>query len=262
MKQGKPSESSPSRYVVGFDLGTTNSAVTYVDTAEKPWRIRTFAVPQLVAPGQVEARETLPSFHYQAAAGELAAGALRCPWHKTEPSLRRRLFRPRPRRAGAGPADQLGQVVAVSLGRGSDGAAAAVARGGRRRAALAGRGQRAVSRPTCATPGTPAFPRDPLAEQDFVLTLPASFDEVARELTVKAAALAGLAARRADRGAAGRLLRLDLRPRRRLGPAGRAGPEDSRLRHRRRHVRFHADSRPPRRRRARCSSIAWPSATT
>ena len=36
------------------------------------------------------------------------------------------------------------------------------------------------------------FPRDPLAEQDFVLTLPASFDEVARELTVKAAALAGL----------------------------------------------------------------------
>ena len=36
------------------------------------------------------------------------------------------------------------------------------------------------------------FPRHPLAEQEFVLTLPASFDEVARELTVKAAALAGL----------------------------------------------------------------------
>ena len=36
------------------------------------------------------------------------------------------------------------------------------------------------------------FPRHPLAEQDFVLTLPASFDEVARELTVRAAALAGL----------------------------------------------------------------------
>ncbi len=36
------------------------------------------------------------------------------------------------------------------------------------------------------------FPRYPLAEQELVLTLPASFDEVARELTVKAAALAGL----------------------------------------------------------------------
>jgi molecular chaperone DnaK (HSP70) len=36
------------------------------------------------------------------------------------------------------------------------------------------------------------FPNEPLAQQDFVLTLPASFDEVARELTVKAAAMAGL----------------------------------------------------------------------
>ncbi|HXT57864.1 MAG TPA: Hsp70 family protein, partial [Pirellulales bacterium] len=36
------------------------------------------------------------------------------------------------------------------------------------------------------------FPAHPLAEQDVVLTLPASFDEVARELTVKAAKLAGL----------------------------------------------------------------------
>jgi hypothetical protein len=36
------------------------------------------------------------------------------------------------------------------------------------------------------------FPREPLEKQDFVLTLPASFDEVARELTVKAAAAAGL----------------------------------------------------------------------
>ena len=36
------------------------------------------------------------------------------------------------------------------------------------------------------------FPRKPLEEQEIVLTLPASFDEVARELTVKAAAAAGL----------------------------------------------------------------------
>ena len=82
LKHSNSPSPAASRYVVGFDLGTTNSAVTYVDTAEEPWRIETFAVPQVVAPGQVEARETLPSFHYQAAAGELAAGALRCPWHE------------------------------------------------------------------------------------------------------------------------------------------------------------------------------------
>ena len=74
------SEPAPSRYVVGFDLGTTNSAVTYVDTAEEPWRVSTFAVPQLVAAGQHEARETLPSFHYQPAQGEMPPASLRLPW--------------------------------------------------------------------------------------------------------------------------------------------------------------------------------------
>ena len=59
---------------------TTNSAVTYVDTAEEPWQVRTFAVPQLVAAGQHEARETLPSFHYQSAPGEMPPAALKLPW--------------------------------------------------------------------------------------------------------------------------------------------------------------------------------------
>ena len=53
-----------------------------------------------------------------------------------------------------------------------------------------------------------AHPDAPLAEQEVVLTVPASFDEVARELTVEAAQRAGLVAA-AARGAAGRVLRLD-----------------------------------------------------
>ena len=51
-------EPLPSRYVVGIDLGTTNSAACFVDTAEKPWKVRVLEIPQLVAPGQVEARDT------------------------------------------------------------------------------------------------------------------------------------------------------------------------------------------------------------
>ncbi|MCA9056975.1 MAG: hypothetical protein KDA85_00690, partial [Planctomycetaceae bacterium] len=73
------------RYVVGIDLGTTNSALCYVDTASgaeisEPEAIRVFPVPQLVAPGQVESRETLPSFRYQATTQEVEAGATRLPW--------------------------------------------------------------------------------------------------------------------------------------------------------------------------------------
>ena len=74
MKRKVSSSSAVARYVVGFDLGTTNSAVTYIDTSETPWQIKTLAVPQVVAPGQTEVRETLPSFHYQAASGEFAPG--------------------------------------------------------------------------------------------------------------------------------------------------------------------------------------------
>ena len=56
---------------------------------------------------------------------------------------------------------------------------------------LAGRGVGAYAARTCARRGTRAS-REPLAEQDVVLTVPASFDEVARELTLEAAREAGL----------------------------------------------------------------------
>ena len=78
---------------------------------------------------------------------------------KRSPTLaRRRLLRPRPRRAGAGPADQLGQVVAVPLGRGPHGGAAAVARGGRRASGSRRSRSAPATWPTSATPGTPGFP--------------------------------------------------------------------------------------------------------
>ena len=219
MKHDTSTSSAASRYVVGFDLGTTNSAVTYVDTAEEPWRIKTFAVPQVVAPGQVEARGTLPSFHYQAAAGELASAALRCPWHREKMGT------------GSEPAgSNRGKVTSreVPVPIFSEGPTWAVGFFARDQGTLApGRlinsakswlCHTGVDRTAALLPWHGAadverlspidvsarylahvrdawnhrFPRHPLAEQDFVLTLPASFDEVARELTVKAAALAGL----------------------------------------------------------------------
>ncbi len=79
-------EQGPSRYVVGLDLGTTNSAMASVETTVTPWSIQTFVVPQVVAPGQIEARESLPSFHYQPAAGEFSPGALQLGWSSTEPT--------------------------------------------------------------------------------------------------------------------------------------------------------------------------------
>jgi len=179
-----------SRYVVGFDLGTTNSAVTYVDTQETPWCVRTFAVPQWIAAGQLEARETLPSFHYQPAPGELPPESLRLPWGAAEGYV------------VGGFARDHGALVPARL---ISSAKSWLCHAGVDRTAglLPWHGAADVERlsPVQVSARYLAhvrgawdarFPRHPLAEQDFVLTLPASFDEVARELTVKAAALAGL----------------------------------------------------------------------
>jgi molecular chaperone DnaK (HSP70) len=72
-----------SHYLVGIDLGTTNCAVAYVDThgKERPVAdIRNFPVPQLVAPGETAPRAMLPSFLYLPGQHELPPGAARLPW--------------------------------------------------------------------------------------------------------------------------------------------------------------------------------------
>ena len=197
------SENTPSRYVVGFDLGTTNSAVTYVDTTEDPWQVRVFAVPQLVAAGQVEARETLPSFHYQPGPGELPPAALRLPWTAAgAPGARPECREPRPPHVVGFFARDHGAVVP---GRLISSAKSWLCHSGvdRTAALLPWHGAADVQRLSPVEVSArylahvraawdARFPQHPLAQQDFVLTLPASFDEVARELTIKAAALAGL----------------------------------------------------------------------
>ena len=208
-------ETSP-RYVVGIDLGTTNSAVSYVDTAESPWRVRTFAVPQLVAPGVVEAREILPSFLYQPAKGEFGAGALGLPWARGEGKGARgqgsgvRGQGSGKKGEGRGEAEGVVGFFARDQGALVPGRLIASAKSwlchsGVDRTAdlLPWHGAADVERisPIEATARylrhmadawDARFPDHPMSQQDVVLTLPASFDEVARELTVKAAARAGL----------------------------------------------------------------------
>src|SRR5437868_6178957 len=73
------------RYLVGIDLGTTNSALAYIDLhgwrpGTKPPAVRPFPVPQLVAPAEVAPRPLLPSFLYLPGAHDLPAGATALPW--------------------------------------------------------------------------------------------------------------------------------------------------------------------------------------
>ncbi len=230
MKHNVGEQSGPSRYVVGFDLGTTNSAVCYVDTHESPWQVRTFAVPQLIAPGQIEARETLPSFHYQPARGEFPDEALRLPWEgagaRVQGSEKKvgggqwavdsdkgsefRVQGSGGKGKGNEPCYAVGFFArdqgTLAPGRLINSAKSWLCHWGvdRTAALLPWHGAEDVERISPVEVSArylahvreawnAKFPREPLEKQDFVLTLPASFDEVARELTVKAAAAAGLA---------------------------------------------------------------------
>jgi len=71
-----------SRYVVGIDLGTTNCALSYVDTQLSPEEQHPvdLGIPQVISPGLVETRTLLPSYLYLPNPGEIPAGSLQLPW--------------------------------------------------------------------------------------------------------------------------------------------------------------------------------------
>ena len=184
-------EAQRPRFVVGIDLGTTNSAMCFIDTMEADWRIVAFAIPQLVAAGQVEKLDTLPSFHYEALAEECRAGATCLPWQR---EVSRSVV-------GAYARDH-GRTIA---GRMIESAKSWLCHSGvdRKAALLPWHATADVQRlsPVEASAKylrhlreawNDAHAEYPLEHSEVVLTIPASFDEVARELTIAAARLAGL----------------------------------------------------------------------
>ena len=86
-----------------------------------------------------------------------------------------------------------------------------------------------------------AHPDEPADEQEVLVTVPATFDAVARELTVVAAREAGLREDHAARGAAGRVLRVPRGARRRVAQGARRRRRRAGVRRRRRHHRLLAD---------------------
>jgi molecular chaperone DnaK (HSP70) len=187
-----------SRYLVGIDLGTTNCAVAYVDThgRERPSAdIRNFEVPQLVAPGETAPRAMLPSFLYLPGAHEMPPGAARLPWN-------------------AGGGDIVGEFARLQGAKVPSrlvySAKSWLCHGGiDREAGILPWGSppevKKIS-PVEASADYLRHMRDAwnhvfahddrssrLEHQEVVLTVPASFDEAARELTIEAAKRAELA---------------------------------------------------------------------
>lgn len=194
---GLPAAGHDCRFLVGIDLGTTNSAVHYVDL-EGDRTIRLFQVPQLRAAGEVGPDALLPSFCYLSAGPELPPGALALPW---EPQARFAVgaFA---REQGAGVPERLISSAKSWLAHAGVDRTRGILPWGSDLGAeklspvdVSFRFLEHIRRAWDYTlgrehdrHGTPAV----LAEQQVILTVPASFDEVARQLTVEAARRAGL----------------------------------------------------------------------
>ena len=191
--------SNRARYAVGIDLGTTNSVVASVklgeDSHEAVAPFELLPVPQIVASATVEARGVLPSFLYLAPAAE-SADAYRLPW-TTDPDAPAYAVGEFARRQAA---DAPARTVAAAK------SWLAHSRVDRHQPILpwdAPASEVAKVSPVEATrrylahlaaAWNAAHPDAPLAGQQVVLTVPASFDASARELTREAALAAGLPA--------------------------------------------------------------------
>ena len=229
---------------IGIDLGTTNSALAYIDEREAEDRdfppIHIFETPQLVAPGRIEPRRTLPSFLFLEDGQPVGVyareqGAL-VPT-KLVHSAKSWLSNPDvDRTAKILPWDspETGRVLSP------------VEVSARYIAAF--------------REAWDKIKQLPLADQDIVLTVPASFDEEARELTVMAAERGRPAQAHPARRARRRLLFLDRQQPVAVPQAALRRPDRTGLRRRRRHQRF--QPHPRRARRATWStSPAPPSAS-
>lgn len=182
--------SEPAQFIVGIDLGTTNSAVCYIDTHAGDGQVQVLPLRQLVAPGQVEARETLPSFHYEAAAAEFGGHDLTLPWIEGQSWCVGVLARDHGIQV---PGRQITSAKSWLCHSGVDRTAAILPWQGNDDASRLSPVE-VSSRYLAHIVGCwdSNFPDAPLADQTVVLTIPASFEEVARNLTVRAAQSAGL----------------------------------------------------------------------
>jgi DNA-K related protein/Hsp70 protein len=194
-----------SGYLIGIDLGTTNSAVAYVNTREAITgdtpAIHNFEVLQVIAEGELGSRPTLPSFLYFAGEQDVP-GSLRLPWDE-HPKFVAGVFA---REQGAlVPGRQVNSAKSWLSHDAVDRTARILPWGAGQMAQL---GQTNQSDLTCspveASTRYLAHLRDSwnhaiaasddelrFERQEIVLTVPASFDEEARELTVKSARDAG-----------------------------------------------------------------------
>ncbi|HET9528881.1 MAG TPA: Hsp70 family protein [Blastocatellia bacterium] len=184
------------RYIIGIDLGTTNSVISFLDATveEEEARIEIQPVSQLVNPGELAEQSLLPSFLYVPGETDFPQGSLVLPWDRKPQFVIGELAR---KRGAENPVRMVASAKSwLSY--------AAV---NRTAPILPWRSPDEVQKLSPVEASSRYLehlrnswdsrlakrkPELALSEQEIFLTIPASFDEEARELTLRAAEQAGL----------------------------------------------------------------------
>jgi molecular chaperone DnaK (HSP70) len=179
-----------SQFIIGIDLGTTNSALAFASTegAEHP-EVKLFPVLQLVNPGEVSELDLLPSSLYIAGPNEFVEDALALPWNSRPAYITGALARKRG-------VENAGRLVTSAKSwlsnQNADPAQPllplAAPEGVRKISALEASTQYLAHLRDAWNQG---HPDAKLEDQSVLITVPASFDAAARELTQRAARQAG-----------------------------------------------------------------------
>ncbi len=186
------------RFLVGIDLGTTNTVVAFCEITDdlQQSKVSLFDIDQLIGPGEVVRKPLLPSFRYHPAEGQISPNDLTLPWdnHPVEGDIKHVIVGEWARELGAKVEGR--QVSSAkswlshqAVDRNSD--------------ILPWAGASDVDKvsPVIASASylnhirqawNYRNPSNKLEDQEVVVTVPASFDETARKLTLEAAQLAGL----------------------------------------------------------------------
>src|SRR5580765_1167006 len=201
-RRSRTPQSSPPRklklskpqYVIGIDLGTTNSGAAYAEIRADadpfaPANVQLLPVQQLTNPGEVGEEDLLPSFLYLPGSSDFPAGSLALPWDESRTFVVGRLAQKRG-------VENAGRLVSSAKSWLSH---SAVDRTSPLLPFRAPEGVEKIS-PVEASrrylehlreAWDAKMPDAPFTEQQVLLTVPASFDAVARELTLDAAKQAG-----------------------------------------------------------------------
>ncbi len=178
------------KYVIGIDLGTTNSVLAYAPLDAEKTDVKCLPIPQLVAPGMIESQSTLPSFLYLSTEAETASKQLDVPWMPAAEYV-----------VGSFARSQGAEVPQRTIGAAKSWLCHSKV--DRHQPILPWNAPKGIPKISPVTASRhylehlvavwrQSFPDAPIAEQLVVLTVPASFDASARELTREAALLAGL----------------------------------------------------------------------